>query len=159
MSCKNAEDGNKVLLDGAIDNSNEITAKKIQQLKYTDYDLSAEAKKTVSTRQAYQEVTNQVTYLKKADLNYFKNDKAVLVGLAEDLKRKIPDQLNTKPILSRIVVIKTTLLKLHSNLILDNIPSDIKLQSIKEFLEAVSNLNLQINKKLEFDEFDNIQPE
>ena len=48
---------------------------------------------------------------------------------------------------------------LQNDLTLDNIPEDDKLESIKNFLIAMSNLNFVINKKLEFEENDVGRPE
>ena len=43
------------------------------------------------------------------------------------------------------------MLKLNSLLLLDNISKNEQLQGLKEVFVAFSNLNLQINKKLEFE--------
>ena len=54
---------------------------------------------------------------------------------------------------------ETSLLRLNENLTLDNIQDSLKLQSVKEVLVAFSNLNYQINKKLEKDIYDQIEAE
>ena len=49
--------------------------------------------------------------------------------------------------------------KLNENLTIDNIDRRVKLLGIKDVLESFSNLNYQINKKIEFDVYDKIKPE
>ena len=90
-------------------------------------------------------------YLKQGDLSFFKNEQAEVKALFDSLKTTIPDTINTKPIVSRFAVLETTSLKLQDNLNMDNIEKATKLASVKEVLVAFGNLNLQINKKLEFD--------
>ena len=63
----------------------------------------------------------------------------------------MPETIKTAPILSRIMALETKLLKLSSTLKLDNMDKATQLSCIKEFLVAMSNLNLQINKKFELD--------
>jgi hypothetical protein len=71
----------------------------------------------------------------------------------------MPSTLKTNPIISRTAIIETTLLRLHENLTLDNIENQLKLESVKEVLIAFSNLNYQINKKLERDLYEQIKSE
>ena len=76
-----------------------------------------------------------------------------------EFKASIPKEFLTNPIVSRTVILETMLLKLNENLTLDNIDDRDKLLSVKEVLIAFSNLNYQINKKLERDVYDKIEPE
>ena len=71
----------------------------------------------------------------------------------------MPDQFKLNPILSRSAIVETDLLKLNENLTLDNIKRSEKLLSIKALFVSFSNLNYQINEKLESDFYDKIQPE
>ena len=136
-----------------------ITAKAIENFKYTDYALSAESEEALSNWDKYQELAIQLSYLKKADLSFFNGDKEVLKKFIGEFISTTPQQFLTNPIMSRTAIIETTLLKLNENLTLDNIEGRDKLLSVKEVLIAFSNLNYQINKKLERDTFDKIQPE
>ena len=54
-------------------------------------------------------------------------------------------QLQTNEISARITALDTKTQKLNSFLRIDNIQKAEKLEAIKEFLIAASNLNLQIN--------------
>lgn len=131
--------------------SNEISAKDISDLKYTDYALDAEAKKILIDWQKFQELNIQLGYLKQGDLNFFRNQQEEVKTLFDSLKVKIPEPINVIPIVSRITVLETKSLKLHTNLTLANIEKATKLASIKEVLVAHANLILQINKKIEYD--------
>ncbi|WP_422106790.1 hypothetical protein [Winogradskyella sp.] len=143
----------------ATDQKKAITAKAIEDFKFTDYVLSSNGEQVVVNWDKYQELAIQVSYLKKADLSFFNGDKALLKGFIDTLKLEIPDTLQTNPIISRTTIIETTLLRLNENLTLDNIDYSLKLQSVEEVLIAFSNLNYQINKKLEKDIYSQIESE
>ncbi len=136
-----------------------ITEKAIENFDFTDYALSADSEKALANWEKYQELAIQISYLKKADLSFFNGDKDVLKKIIRDFKDATPDEFLTNPIISRSVILETTLLKLNENLTLDNINGRDQLLSINEVLIAFSNLNYQINKKLERDIYDKIQPE
>jgi len=137
----------------------EISAKTIEGFNYKDYVLSSDAEKVVSNWGKYQELAIQINYLKKADLSFFNGEKKLLKDFITEFKAELPDEIRTNPIVSRTVIIETQLLKLHDNLTLSNIDTKAKLQSIREVLVAFANINLQINKKLEFDIYNKIEPE
>lgn len=137
----------------------EITVGDIEALKYEDYVLSDASSQATSNWQKFQELSSQVEFLKKADLNFFKGDKQTLLSLMTDLKEEMPEVINTSPVNSRILVLETKLLKLQNSLTITNISKEEKLQDIKDVLIAFSNLNLHINKKLEFDANDVERPE
>lgn len=63
----------------------------------------------------------------------------------------MPQKLKTNEIMARMVVLETKAQKLNSLLRLDNIPKADRLLAVKEYLVALSNLKLQINKKFEYD--------
>ncbi|WP_296386623.1 hypothetical protein, partial [Winogradskyella sp.] len=134
-------------------------AKAIENFDYTDYVLSENAEKVVANWEKYQEFAIQISYLKKADLSFFNGDKILLKTFIKEFKVGIPDTLQTNPIVSRQVIIETKLLKLNENLTIDNIDGKTKLLGVKDVLIAFSDLNYQINKKLERDIYDKIEPE
>lgn len=146
-SCKNKEE--QAVKEDTT--SNGLTAKEISDLKYTDYVLDAKAKELLIDWQRFQELNIQMKYLKQGDLNFFKNEQSEVKVLFDSLKVNIPGAINIKPIISRITVLETKSLKLHSNLSLLNIEKATKLGSVKEVLVAYANLILQINKKIEYD--------
>ena len=92
-----------------------------------------------------------VTKLKKGDLSYFKDNSEAIATFVKDLKGKVPDTINTSSVQARLTAFETKLYKLESVYNLPAYTKDELKTAIKEFLESLSNLNLQINKKLEKD--------
>ena len=136
-----------------------ITAKTIESIAYKDYALSPEAQEEVIPWTQYQELSKQIGFLKKGDFSFFNEDVADLQKFIKGFKASLPNNFNTNPIISRNAIIETSLLKLNEYLTLDNIERKDKLLGIKEVFVAFSNLNYQINKKLERDMYNDIQPE
>ncbi len=159
VSCGDDKSTTQTSETETTDQQNTITAKAIENFKYTDYALSSKSEKALANWEKYQELAIQISYLKKADLSFFNGEKQLLKTAIDEFTATIPEQLQTNPILSRTVIVETTLLKLNENLSIANIDGRVKLMSIKDVLESFSNLNYQINKKLEFDIYDNIKPE
>jgi len=146
----------------ATENNSEtpiITKKAIEDFKFKDYVLSEESKEAILEWENYKELAEQISYLKKTDLSFFNGDKNDLKEFIEDFKTSIPKQLLVNPIISRTAIIETMLYRLNENLTIENIDKKDKLQSVKEVLVAFSNLNYHINKKLEHDYYNKIQPE
>lgn len=141
------------------DENAKISAKTIENIDYEDYALSPESEKLVKTWEKHQELATQISYLKKADFSFFNGDKEILKIFIKEFKAQMPDELRTNPTMSRNAVIETALLKLNENLTIDNIERKDKILGIKAVFVAFSNLNYQINKKLERDFYDKIQPE
>jgi len=135
----------------SIKEDNRITAKQIEHLKFNDYVLSDTTIKTVENWNKYQELKAHVEYLKKADFSFFMGEKKAVKNLLDSLEIQLPKAINNNAIKSRIAVLKTTTLRLQNNLKLTNLDKETTLLSIKEFLISFSNLNLRINKKIEFD--------
>jgi 4-hydroxy-3-methylbut-2-en-1-yl diphosphate synthase IspG/GcpE len=159
MSCGDDKSTTETSATEITNQKNTITAKAIENFEYTDYALSSKADKATVNWKKYQELAIQISYLKKADLSFFNGDKQLLKTFIGEFRGTLPKQLRTNPVLSRSVIIETTLLKLNENLTIDNIDIRVKLRSIKDVLESFSNLNYQINKKVEFDIYDKIMPE
>lgn len=151
FSCQDKNNTEEINETGMTAVSNEISAKDISDLKYTDYVLDNEANKMLIEWQKFQELNIQIGYLKQGDLNFFKNQQEEVKTLFDSLKVRLPEPINIKPIVSRITVLETKSLKLHTNLTADNINKATKLASVKEVLVAHANLILQINKKIEYD--------
>jgi hypothetical protein len=136
-----------------------ITQKTIDNFEYTDYVLSEEAEKAVANWEKYQELAIQVSYLKKRDLSFFNSEVKLLQEFVEEFKSTVPEDLQTNPIVSRVAIVETALFRLNANLTLDNIEPEEKVQSLKAVFVSLSNLNFQINKKLERDIYDKISSE
>lgn len=151
VGCKTDTKKSEIEITQEDNSSKTITKKEIESLKYNDYGLSNDAKKAVNDWQKYQELNTQMEYLKKADLSFLKSDISLITTFINDFSAEIPKAINTNEINSRITALQTKLLKLNSLLLLDNISKDEQLEGLKEVFIAFSNLNLQINKKLEFE--------
>lgn len=158
-SCDEDKTSTKVVKTENNEQTPIITAKAIENFKYTDYALSPESETALANWEKYQELAIQISYLKKTDLSFFNSDKAELKKFIIELKASTPKEFLTNPIISRTLIVETALLRLNQNLSLDHIDDQSKLQSIKDVLIAFSNLNYHINKKLERDLYDQIQPE
>lgn len=130
---------------------NTITQKDIESFRFDDYALSNNSKMAVENWQKYQELSEQIDYIHKADFSFFMGEKKVLKAFINDFKTEMPESIKTAPIESRIVVLETKLLKFNSLLKLDNVDKVARLRTVKELLIAMSNLNLQINKKFELE--------
>ncbi|OIQ30926.1 MAG: hypothetical protein BM564_01565 [Bacteroidetes bacterium MedPE-SWsnd-G2] len=140
-------------------NSSKITAKDIAALKYVDIDLGTAAKQAISDWQNFIEFRNQLTFLKSGDLSFFQGDEAVLIEFLVELRKDLPKSLDTQIIHVRLTVLSTRVLELNGNLVLENLDKKVLLESIRDLLESNSNLNLQIDKKLEFDQNNIFKPE
>jgi len=149
--CNNATVQQSEETEGATKTSKAITEKDIESFRFYDYGLSNDSKKGIENWQKYWELNEQIDYLKKVDFSFFDSEKAILKAFLNDLKTEMPEAIKTAPILSRITALETKLLKLNSTLKLDNADKTERLNDIKEFLIAMSNLNLQINKKFELE--------
>ena len=136
-----------------------ISQKDIESIRYDDFGLSSDSQKTVEDWQKYQELKIQIELLKKGDLIYFSGDPLIVKTLLQELRTQIPVKLKTKEISARLTALDTKTQKLNSLLRIDNIEKDEKIQAIKEFLITTSNLNLQINKKFEYDKNNVLKPQ
>ena len=159
ISCGDEKDSTPLLETTNKNKKPAITSKAIEDFDYTDYALSPESEEALANWEKYQELAIQIGYLKKADLSFFNGDIEELKKFIDQFKTETPKQLLTNSIISRTAILETMLLKLNENLTLENIDDKLKLLSVRELLVAFSNLNYQINKKLESDMFNEIQPE
>lgn len=151
MGCVNSTTQKNDKATEESENRNDITLKDIESLRFDDYALSDDSEEALENWQKYHELNEQINFLRQAELSFFIGEKTLLKTFMNDLKTEMPESIKTAPILSRITVLETMLLKLNSTLKLDNIDKPTRLSALKEFFVAMSNLNLQINKKFELD--------
>ncbi len=137
----------------------EISAKAIEAFRYNDYAFSNDAASIVSEWGKYQELNNQIDFLKQADITFFTENKDTLKTFIDTLKSSIPEVINTSSINARLIALENSILKLNNDLSLDNYPKSEKLKSIKQLLISNSNLIYYVNKKIEFDKKDVERPE
>ncbi|WP_228853426.1 hypothetical protein [Aegicerativicinus sediminis] len=137
--------------------SGEITAADIESLKILEFGLSIDGQKSVEDWGAFQTMILEIENLKSGDLNFFKQESEIIRTQIGEMNSSIPDNIKSKPIQARLLALNTKLLLMNNLLRLQNISKSEKLESIREFLVAYSNLLLQINKKLELDSNINVQ--
>lgn len=155
VSCQNTTDTNNNNLDQET-NSISISKEDIKKIKYIEIIPDSKVEKIISSWEKYNELNRIVLDLKDADLSFFKANKEIVETFNKELKTTIPENVNTPLVMSRIIALETKVFKLESIVNLSNPIKKHTLDAIKELLVAFSNLNLQMNKKLE-KESQNIQ--
>ncbi|WOD45251.1 hypothetical protein [Hwangdonia lutea] len=151
LSCKKTEENNPIEVDETENTSQELTESDIAKLDFVDFGLDEKTERAIENWQEYYQLQDVVNNVKKGDLIFFSNNEEAIKTLLTDLKKNIPAPVNTPATLARLQVLDTKVLKLES---LYNLSTTSKKElnaTVKEFLVAVSNLNFQMNKKLEKD--------
>jgi len=128
-----------------------LTESDISKLKYLDYGLDVKTEKAVESWEKYKELDEIINKVKKGNLSFFKDNNEAIQKFLKEFKEKIPDTINTPSVVARITALETKLCKLEGINSLSTTTKEELSYTIKEFLEAFSNLNLQMNKKLEKD--------
>ncbi|CAH8287515.1 hypothetical protein EV196_109165 [Mariniflexile fucanivorans] len=150
ISCKKNQEQSDVDINISAD-SLEVKQKDVSKIKYTDYILDSRAENAIIHWESYKKLEDVVSSVKKADLSFFYKNNKEVKELLVNLKQNIPLEVNSPSILSRISALETKLLKLESLANLSTTSKAELLANIQDFLVAFSNLNLQMNKKIEND--------
>lgn len=150
FSCKKEQENSELIVVKKND-SLLIKEKDIVKLQYTDYILDDRTGNVVERWLDYTKLQEVINNVKKGDLSFFKGDAQTVRDLLKNLKQTIPYEVNTPSILARIAALETKVYKLESISKLPNSSKSELLELTKELLTAFSNLNLQMNKKLEAD--------
>tara|TARA_R110002049_G_scaffold65035_1_gene170944 strand:+ start:67833 stop:68357 length:525 start_codon:yes stop_codon:yes gene_type:complete len=152
LSCKQTEE-KTVTETEEIPVTEKISETDISKMNYTEYVLDPKTEATIEEWLKYHEFDAVVENVKQGDLSYFHdNDRNNIIrNFFIALKKAIPETVNSSAVLARILVLETKTWKLESLSNLSTTTEDELNQTIKEFLIAFSNLNLQMNKKLEKD--------
>jgi hypothetical protein len=158
LQCKNYNDANTMKLQENNIETQKISSKDIESIKYTEYVLSDLAQEKTKDWITFQNLLDQIELLKKGDVSFFKDDKTILKSFIDDLKNEIPESLNTTSIIVRLTVLETTLFKLNELLNLQNVTKQSILNNIKDVLIAYNNVILQINKKMEKESQNIVKP-
>lgn len=157
FACKGSQEDNTI--NNTIEKeSQEITEKDIAKLKYIDFLLDSKTEVAIERWQEYIQLKDVIANIKNADLSFFNDNEETIKNLLKDLKTNIPETVNTPSILARLLVIETKIYKLESLSNLNTTTKPELLGIIKEFLVSFSNLNLQMNKKMEKDGQNIIKP-
>jgi len=141
-----------------VTDSLKLTKKDISKVNYKDIGLDAKTNKVISNWQPYLNVVNGIEKIKLPDFSFFNADTDLFVSSLKDLEETIPEGINTEPIKARVLVLKTMLFKFQEIESLNTSSKKDKLLAIQQVFVALSNLNLQINKKIEKDSQTIIKP-
>ena len=128
----------------------------LSKINYTEFVLSPEAQRAIENCVEYNQLQEQVGYLKKGDLSFFSDNKKAIETLLKDLNKNIPEDLKDNSILARLKVVETTIYKLESLVQLSTTTKPELIEGIKAFLISVSNLDLQLNEVIELRRYENI---
>lgn len=150
FACNNKQKPSELTVVKKVD-SQLIKEKDIAKLKYTEYLLDDRTEQAVVTWAEYTQLNNVIGKIKKGDLSFFKDNENAIVDLLKNIKQTIPLEVNTTSILARLTAVETKFLKLESLVNLSTTSKSELLERTNELLVAFSNLNLQMNKKLEGD--------
>ena len=128
-----------------------LTKKDIKKITYQDIAIDAKANTVMSNWKAYLDVANGIQNLFIPDFTFFNADVDLFNSTIKDLEETIPEAINTQAIKARVLVLKTMLLKFQEIETLKTSTKKEKLVAMRQVFFAQSNLNLQINKKIEKD--------
>lgn len=150
-ACKKETTVTKSEEDLGVLDSLKITKEDISKINYQDIALDVKSNPIVSNWQAYLDVSNGIQALTLPDFTFFNADVDLFNSNLTDLEETIPESINTQAIKARVLVLKTMMLKFQEIESLDTSTKTELLLAIKQVFLAQSNLNLQINKKVEKD--------
>ena len=151
VSCKNENNQTTEETATTQKDSLKITKDDITKIKFTDIGLDPKTNKIMSVWQAYQTLADALQSLKQADYTFFNSDIEVFNSAIKDLEETIPPDIKTQSVEARVLAFKTMLLNLKDLKSLTGIEKKEILVATKQVFVAFSNLNLQINKKVEKD--------
>ncbi|GAA4289615.1 hypothetical protein [Aestuariibaculum suncheonense] len=149
IACKQSQN-QEATTDPSV-NTSEITESDISKLKYTEFLLDRQTEEAILSWNEYTQINDVVNNVKKGDLSFFNDNDEAITALLKDFNKNIPEKVNTDAVKARINAFETKLYKLQSFSGLSTTHRDELLATLKEFLVAFSNLNLQMNKKMEAD--------
>lgn len=150
----NSQDTSSVIGEEETSENTQLTKNDIEAIRYIDYGLSNSTKKAVSTWTGYSELETLIGSIKNGNLSYFEGDDEIMAAFIKDLKTNVPDQIDNQSIVARLTAFETKFYKLKSAVTIKTTTKEELISTIKEFFEACSNLNLQMNKKLEKEDQD-----
>ncbi len=148
FSCKKTQENN---LAENETTSQGISEKELSNLDFIEFTLDPKTENSIKDWEEYFRLQDVVAEVRKGNLSFFSDNEAEIDGLFKTLIENIPDEVNSSATLARIVALKTKFYKLKSFSNLANTDKQELSDIIKEFLESFSNLNFQMNKKIEKD--------
>ncbi|MCB4807043.1 hypothetical protein LG651_02185 [Tamlana sp. 62-3] len=151
ISCKKDSENKEITQEEKEKHVHLVTEQEVTKLKYVDFALDLKTEEAIKDWKPYFELSDVISKVKVGDLGFFMAEENEVNLLLTNLDKTIPDAVNSPSITARILVLKTMMLKLKSLANLDTRNRDELLLAIKEYLTAYSNVNYQMNKKIEFD--------
>ncbi|MGC6432039.1 MAG: hypothetical protein ACON5F_13420 [Jejuia sp.] len=128
-----------------------ISETDIAKLNYIEFDLDSKVEAIVEVWEPYFELSTAIGNFKKADFSFYEKDEKAVSELIKNMRKTIPDTLDTQGILSRITIVESMLYKLKESYNVPNATKEEVGETLKELFVSYSNLNFQLNKKLEKD--------
>lgn len=141
----NQEDNSSVV------DSLKLTKKDISKINYKDIGLDVKTNNIIANWQAYLNIVSGIDKIKIPDFTFFNADVDLFNSSVKDFEQTIPEDINSEPVKARVLVLKTMLYKFQEIENLVTSTKKEKLLAIQQVCVALSNLNLQINKKIEKD--------
>jgi hypothetical protein len=126
-----------------------LTKEDIASIKFKDYLLDSKASILTSEWKSYQTISAEIEKIKSLNFDFFKKEKDIFNTTFKEFQTNIPEGLNAQPIRARALVLETHMYRLRDELGFKKKLYKSDLKYVKEVFVALSNLNLQINKKLE----------
>ncbi|WP_375239860.1 hypothetical protein [Aurantibacter sp.] len=160
------------LISSCIDNSKKETEENtslvkkevltkglISKLKFNDILLDKPAKVLVEEWKSYTAIDQAILNIKDLNFSFFTEQEDIFNSTLLELKTTIPENIDSQPINARVLVLQNQLYRFQEELKIKKQLEKDDLIFIKDVFVAFSNLNLQINKKLEKEEQQIIKPE
>lgn len=148
FSCKKTQENNFVENENT---SQDFSEKDLSNLDFIEFTLDPKTQSIIKDWEEYFRLQDVVTEVKKGDLSFFSDNKEEILQLIKSLFESIPDQVNSSATQARLIALETKFYKLESISNLTTTGKQELSNTIKEFLESFSNLNFQMNKKIEKD--------
>jgi hypothetical protein len=123
----------------------------LKQLDYTEFSLDQNVKSRIESWVGYFTLASVIEDIKTPDFSFFKENDAAIVNLINEINEGIPKEFDTQAIQSRITVVEIMLYKAKETIDIQGTNKSELLKAVKQLSEAFSNLNFQLNKKLEKD--------
>ena len=142
-----------------IKNKKALTQEMIANFKFTDILLDPKAKVIAQNWSSYQSIEDGINLMKVLNYNFFKTNDAEFNTIFNELNANIPEAFKTQAITSRLLVLQTKLYRFKDELSFSPQLDTTHSIYVKDVFVAFSNLNLQINKKLEKEAQVIIKPE
>lgn len=147
FSCKDSS--NQIVVDSQNTQKQLVTKLDVENIKYIEFLPDSKVNKEISNWEKYHELERIVDDVKSANFSFFKENSEIVSTLMEELKSTIPETINSPQVFSRMIALETKVFKLESVVNLSKTQKETTIEIVKEFFIAFSNLNLQMNKKVE----------